>query len=65
MEEFFKWARNRFNTIDLMHLDDDEDETLKLLMFENGPSRDEFVKLLVYKLLLDSSNDSKVHSNNI
>jgi len=66
MEDFLKWVRNRFTMVDLMHLADDEDETLKLLMFENGPSRDEFIKLLVYKLLLESdseSKDSKVHSN--
>jgi len=61
MDDFLKWVRSRFTMIDLMRLDDDEDETLKLLMFENGPSRDEFIKLLVYKLLLDNFSDTKVH----
>lgn len=65
MDAIFKLLRSRFTNVDLMHLSDIEDETLKLMMFQNGPSRDEFIKFLVYKYLLDldpGSEDSQKHS---
>lgn len=65
MKAFMEWVRHRFTMVDLMHLTDIEDETLKLMLFQNGPSRDEFMKILVYKLLLDiDPEDSRYHSNN-
>lgn len=67
METFLKWVRNRFTMIDLMHLADNDNETLKLLMFNDGPSRNEFIKFLLYKLLLDvdsEPDDSKKCGNN-
>lgn len=68
MEAFFAWMRKRFTMVDLAHLADVEDETLQSMVMENGPSRDEFLKLIVFKLLLDIDSDSdrsKEHSNYI
>lgn len=53
MKAFLEWVRDRFTKVDLMYLVDIDDENLQLLIFQNGPSRDEFIKVLVYKLLLD------------
>jgi len=67
MDIFLDWVRKRFAMVDLMHLIDVENETLKTMIIQNGPSRDEFIKLMVYKLLLDidsESENSKEHSNN-
>lgn len=67
MESFFEWVRKRFILADLMHFADIEDEILKTMMFQNGSSRDEFIKLIVFKLLLDvdsESENSREHSNN-
>lgn len=67
MEKFLKWVRNRFTLIDLMHLADNDNETLKLLMFNDGPSRNEFIKFFLYKLLLDVDSvpdDSEKCGNN-
>lgn len=66
MKAFLDWVRERFSMADMMHLADVDDETLQILMFQNGTSRDELIKLLVYKLLLDiDSEDEGVqkHSN--
>lgn len=63
MNAFLKWVRNRFTKNDLMHLVDIEDENLQLLMFQNGPSRDEFIKVLVYKLL-DINPESQTYGSN-
>lgn len=66
MESFFEWVRKRFILVDLMHFADIEDEILKTMMIQNGSSRDEFIKLIVFKLLLDidsESDDSREHSN--
>lgn len=68
MQEFFKWLRNRFTMVGLLNFTDVDDNTLSELMFQNQLSRDEFIKNLVYKLLLDinsESEDSEKHSNNI
>lgn len=67
MEEFLKWVRNRFVFGGLFHLSDIEDESLNKLMFINGYSRDEFIKFLVYKLLLDidSETDNVPNPSNI
>lgn len=65
MDDVLKLLRNRFTMHDLMHLSDIDDEDLKLMMLQNGPSRDEFIKFLVYKFLLDvdpGSEDSQNHS---
>lgn len=59
MKDFLEWVRNRFTTVDLMHLVDIDDENLQLLIFQNGLSRDEFIKVLVYKLLLDIDPESE------
>ncbi|XP_060834860.1 uncharacterized protein LOC132917893 [Rhopalosiphum padi] len=59
MKAFLEWVRNRFSKVDLMHLVDIDDENLQLLIFQNGPSRDEFIKVLVYKLLLDIDPESE------
>lgn len=67
MEAFLKYIRGRFILPDLMHLADADNETLKLLLFQNGPSRNEFIKFFVCKLLLDVDpeiEDSQKHSNN-
>lgn len=67
MEDFLKYVRERFILPDLIHLTDVDDGTLKSLMFQNGPSRNEFITFFVYKLLLDidlDSKDSQNHSNN-
>lgn len=59
-----EWVRQRFTMVDMMHLTDIEDETLKIMLFQNGPSRDEFLRFMVYKLLLDIDlEDSQNHSN--
>lgn len=66
METFLEWARNRFTMVSLMHLTDVDNKTFKEMMFENGPSRDEFIKCFVYKLLLNidpESENSQKHSN--
>lgn len=65
MDDILNLLRNRFNMVDLMHFADFDDETLKLMIFQNGPSRDEFIKFLVYKFLLDidpGSKESQKHS---
>lgn len=65
MDDVLKLLRNRFTMNDLMHLSDIDDEDLKLMMLQNGPSRDEFIKFLVYTFLLDvdpGSEDSQKHS---
>ncbi|XP_025208070.1 uncharacterized protein LOC112603615 [Melanaphis sacchari] len=59
MKAFLEWVRNRFTKVDLMYLVDIDDENLQLLLFQNGPSRDEFIKVLVYKLLLDIDPESE------
>uniref|UniRef100_A0A2S2PMF2 Uncharacterized protein n=1 Tax=Schizaphis graminum TaxID=13262 RepID=A0A2S2PMF2_SCHGA len=59
MKAFLEWVRNRFTKVDLMHLVDIDDDNLQLLIFQNGPSRDEFIKVLVYKLLLDIDLESE------
>ncbi|XP_026806117.1 uncharacterized protein LOC113549143 [Rhopalosiphum maidis] len=59
MKAFLEWVRNCFTKVDLMHLVDIDDENLQLLIFQNGPSRDEFIKVLVYKLLLDIDPESE------
>lgn len=67
MESFFEWVRKRFILGDLMQFADVEDEILKTMMIQNGSSRDEFIKLIVFKLLLDidsESVNSREHSNN-
>lgn len=64
MKAFMEWVRKRFTMVDMMHLTDIEDETLQIMLFQNGPSRDEFIRFLVYKLLLDIDlEDSQHHSN--
>lgn len=59
MKTFLEWVRHRFTKVDLMYLVDIDDENLQLLIFQNGPSRDEFIKVLVYKLLLDIDPESE------
>jgi len=59
MKAFLEWVRDRFTKVDLMYLVDIDDENLQLLIFQNGPSRDEFIKVLVYKLLLDIDPESE------
>ncbi|KAF0773879.1 Uncharacterized protein FWK35_00008152 [Aphis craccivora] len=59
MKDFLEWVRHRFTKVDLMYLIDIDDENLQLLIFQNGPSRDEFIKVLVYKLLLDIDPESE------
>ncbi|KAL5235997.1 hypothetical protein ACI65C_003407 [Semiaphis heraclei] len=59
MKSFLEWVRNRFTKVDLMYLVDIDDENLQSLIFQNGPSRDEFIKVLVYKLLLDIDPESE------
>jgi len=59
MKDFLEWVRHRFTKVDLMYLVDIDDENLQLLIFQNGPSRDEFIKVLVYKLLLDIDPESE------
>jgi hypothetical protein len=66
MKDFLEWVRKCFLLVDMMHLADVDDETLQVLMFQNGSSRDELIKLLVYKLLLDidsEGEDIQKHSN--
>lgn len=61
MKDFLEWVRF---TVVGMDLSDIEDETLKLMMFQNGASRDEFMRYIVYHLLLDTDpEDSKKHGN--
>ncbi|XP_001946929.2 uncharacterized protein LOC100162461 [Acyrthosiphon pisum] len=59
MKAFLELVRDRFTKVDLMHLDDIDDENLQLLIFQNGPSRDELIKVLIYKLLLDTDPESE------
>ncbi|KAL4089926.1 hypothetical protein QTP88_024859 [Uroleucon formosanum] len=59
MKAFLELVRDRFTKVDLMHLVDIDDENLQSLIFQNGPSRDEFIKVLVYKLLLDTDPESE------
>lgn len=59
MKAFLEWVRKCFSMVDMIHLADVDDETLKILMFQNGSSRDELIKLLVYKLLLDIDSESE------
>jgi len=67
MEEFFDWLRKRFDLAELMHMVDIDNESLKAMLFENGPSRNAFMKYIVYKMLLDidsnSDDGSKEHSD--
>lgn len=67
MEEFFDWVRKRFDLAELMHVVDMDNEFLKAMLFENGPTRNAFIKYVVYKMLLniDSYSDDgfKEHGN--
>lgn len=68
MQDFFKWLRDRFTMAGLLNFSNVDDNTLSELLFQNQVSRDEFIKNLVYKLLLDinsESEDSEQHSNNV
>ncbi|XP_025410733.1 uncharacterized protein LOC112683795 isoform X2 [Sipha flava] len=66
MKDFLEWVRKCFLLVDMMHLADVDDETLQVLMFQNGSSRDELIKLLVYKLLLDIDSEGEdIQKHNI
>lgn len=57
MEKFCDWARKRFVLSELMDMAVVDNESLKTMLFENGPTRDLFIRHIVYKMLLQISDD--------
>ncbi|XP_050536690.1 uncharacterized protein LOC126902940 [Daktulosphaira vitifoliae] len=59
MEQFLNLVRKHFTRIDMCDMDD---KTLEEMFFQNGPSRDECIKFLVYEHLLDIDIESDTKS---
>ncbi|XP_050443661.1 uncharacterized protein LOC126847464 [Adelges cooleyi] len=55
MEDLLKLVRSNFTRIDVADMDD---RTIEELFFQNGPSRDKWIKTLVYEQLLDIDTES-------